>query len=392
MFSRHLILLGRINDPEQKNGPWIKNEKVMTQRSCNVFRELDSGTQYLLDKVINHQETASLEELVFQTALFKVFNKPETWERLTTLVGGPPTYAAHLKSPGRFLKAFNKIKQEGLREKYNLTTGAYQCTAPKLRKTESDHQAKLRIVSDMMNGKKRKGLKNEGSLAERLRKLSDGTLPLKKGQTVTQAAFEEVRNYPLMGEFIAQQQVLSLPILHIAHPFLQSRLLLDLSYLPGIDLDFDRDAFIAFGPGSRSGLNLIMEDEGTINLSPSEREDIKINLSAKQRRLAIEHIVARLDGHWDSIRLDHSRITAAKTLPEFSLPPTLLGSGRKIGLVEVEHALCEFHKYKSEEVPVVEVGKGKGKKAVPVPKKVRGVVSVDLPHKYLTGKSLADAQ
>lgn len=97
--------------------------------------------------------------------------------------------------------------------------------------------------------------------------------------------------------------------------FTTHRLLIDLSYLPGLDFDFERDGWVSTGPGSKSGLELIFN---------CREKDTDLHLEA------MTFIKTEQAKYWAD---------SGKT------PPTLLGNGRPIGLVEIEHALCEFSKY-----------------------------------------------
>lgn len=57
--------------------PWTDDEIFKRYKFCNVFRQLDRGTSYWI-KVC--KKNAPLGETVFNTALYRLFNLPATWE------------------------------------------------------------------------------------------------------------------------------------------------------------------------------------------------------------------------------------------------------------------------------------------------------------------------
>ncbi|KAJ1308472.1 hypothetical protein OPQ81_004176 [Rhizoctonia solani] len=127
--------------------------------------------------------------------------------------------------------------------------------------------------------------------------LDDG-LPRKMTKyTRLRAAFESILAYPSCGQFISYQ------------------LALDLNMLP--EVNYDQDTWAPVGPGSLRGL-LKMFGPGVKGI---ENE-------------AMLYLLSIQDQHWQRLGVDMNRPVHGPGL----CPP-------KIGLPEIEHALCEVDKY-----------------------------------------------
>ncbi|KAK4705044.1 hypothetical protein P7C70_g1163, partial [Phenoliferia sp. Uapishka_3] len=371
MFERHLLFLRRMEDPNPgKTKPWINNKLMLTMKSCNVFRELDYATQFLYQNIINNpQNDRSLENLFFQVALFRGFSKPRTWillcEELERKKLGPPTTSLFQSNFTDFVKALANIQTEGkkMKPKQALATGEYQI--PSCRKEEkargmSEGEAKLRNVQDLMRGRDKevkemdtKGKEAEGvPLWRRLERLSDAGM-----------AFEETKKFNSYGDFMGYQ------------------LLLDFNYIKGFDFDFS--SWVGSGPGSEAGLGLLFSKS-----HPASNFD------------QMEALRLRSLSHWESIAKDHSKFSVSGSpLPDLAFGPdgldgeitgpTLPGTSRGIGIVEIEHALCEFKKYEDARKSGTKKQLCAGRFLYKgIQSGIRKPVTLDLPAKYkLVGKS-----
>jgi hypothetical protein len=89
--ERHQIYLKRLRGytvPEI-----LTNDPILqTYRFTNVFRAADRVSQYLIREIIPKGSQKPMEVL-FRILLFKIFNKIETWERLTEILKETPTWA-----------------------------------------------------------------------------------------------------------------------------------------------------------------------------------------------------------------------------------------------------------------------------------------------------------
>ncbi|KAL8280140.1 hypothetical protein RQP46_007470 [Phenoliferia psychrophenolica] len=250
---------------------------------------------------------------IFRVALYRVFNKPRTWTRLCEELGATPSYAAFSKSVLPFKDALTKIAKEQA-----LGNGAYLMIAPG---GEDALTKKLRVVRSVMDGTKTKSESTKsqargcpGPLPKRLKEWSEGSLVPNSDETTVEMACNELEAYPMFGGFLA--------------------LILDLSYLPSLNFDFERDAWVSTGPGSRDGLDRIFK----FNCSGSET-------ISDQHLEGMRFIKSKLPFLWPIVAAKHSKFLKGAPLPDDCLPPTLPGMSKEVGLVEIEHALCEFDKY-----------------------------------------------
>lgn len=67
--------------------PLTDDEILIANKFTNVYRALDRVSQYLIRNVIYKGETFSDEDTLFRIIVFKIFNKPETWEVLEKKLG-----------------------------------------------------------------------------------------------------------------------------------------------------------------------------------------------------------------------------------------------------------------------------------------------------------------
>jgi len=63
------------------NRPIIGGDKILRKyRFCNVYRFLDRGTIYPIEKFLWLKEPLTAEDLVFRVVLYRILNRPDTWE------------------------------------------------------------------------------------------------------------------------------------------------------------------------------------------------------------------------------------------------------------------------------------------------------------------------
>lgn len=69
---------------------WTKDPILNTYKFTNVYRATDRVSQYLLKNLIYGKDAARNEEdMLLQILVFKIFNKPDTWEYLTRELDEP---------------------------------------------------------------------------------------------------------------------------------------------------------------------------------------------------------------------------------------------------------------------------------------------------------------
>lgn len=63
------------------NRPVPRCDKIIeSYRFCNVYRFLDRGTIYPIEKFLWLEKPLSSEDLVFRVVLYRILNRPDTWE------------------------------------------------------------------------------------------------------------------------------------------------------------------------------------------------------------------------------------------------------------------------------------------------------------------------
>lgn len=67
--------------------PLTKDNTLETYKFTNVYRAMDRVSQYLIKNVIYTDESFSDKDVLLRIIIFKIFNKPETWDYLEREVG-----------------------------------------------------------------------------------------------------------------------------------------------------------------------------------------------------------------------------------------------------------------------------------------------------------------
>lgn len=194
-------------------GPWTNDPILRTHRFTNCYRASDRVSQFLIQHVA-YRGSQEPREVVFRTLLFKLFNKISTWQLLERSLGeltwalfDVDTYDAvlspHFASGGR------------------LYSAAYVVPPPALGANRK-HTNHLRLVELMMRDGVDKRLADAPTMS---------------------AAFEVLRGYPAIGDFLAYQ------------------FLVDINYT--VALDFSEGDFVVPGPGARDGIRKCFGPEAT---------------------------------------------------------------------------------------------------------------------------------
>lgn len=67
--------------------PWTADQILKVHKFTNVYRAMDRVSQYLIRNIIYSENSFSDEDLLLRIIVFKVFNKPATWEYIEDRVG-----------------------------------------------------------------------------------------------------------------------------------------------------------------------------------------------------------------------------------------------------------------------------------------------------------------
>lgn len=250
---------------EGKDAPWTEDPVISVHKFTNAYRASDRVSQYLIRHVIYRDDLpTSPTEVIFRTLLFKLFNKIETWKLLEHSFGEVTfksyTFERYDKVLGDVMKAGGRIYSAA----YIMPPGgsAFGHTAK--------HQNHLRLLERMM----------ADGLADQLTKL-------KKMQT----AFELLRSYPTIGDFLAYQFVTDINYSEVT--------------------DFSEMDFVIPGPGARDGLKKCFVDSAGLN----EAELIRLMVDNQEREF--ERLGINFRSLW----------------------------GRRLQLIDCQNLFCEVDKY-----------------------------------------------
>jgi hypothetical protein len=195
--------------------PWTEDRVLGNYRFTNVYRAADRVSQYLISNVLYGGEQTS-SEIFFRALLFKFFNKIETWEHLESKLG-----AVSWKSFE--FDGYAKILDEIALSREPIYSGAYIMPSPAFGDRRK-HRNHLQLLEHMMR---------------------DGApLRIEKSRSLREA-FEILRAYPSLGDFLAFQFTI------------------DLNYSQM--LDFSEMECVIAGPGARSGIRKCFADTDGLN-------------------------------------------------------------------------------------------------------------------------------
>jgi hypothetical protein len=249
------------NEPE----PWTTDPIISVHKFTNAYRASDRVSQYLIRRVIYRDDLPnSAPEVLFRTLLFKLFNKIETWELLEH------TFGAITFKDYRF-DYYDRVLSQAMRAGGRIYSAAYIMPPGGSAFGHSlKHQNHLRLLERMMEDDL------AGCLA-RLRRM--------------QQAFELLRSYPTIGDFLAYQFVTDINYSEIT--------------------DFSEMDFVVPGPGARDGIRKCFADSAGLN----EAELIRIMVDNQEREFE------RLDLQFQSLW------------------------GRRLHLIDCQNLFCEVDKY-----------------------------------------------
>ena len=197
--------------------PWTEDPILRRYKFTNAYRASDRVSQYLIRNVI-YEGDQDPREVFFRTVLFKIFNRIDTWEMLNDGFG-PVSYADY--SFERYDAFLTRAIQGGRR----LFSAAYiMPSGGKKSGHARKHSHYLELLGWMM----------EDAVPERLSEARN-----------MREAFELLRSYPMIGDFLAYQYVT------------------DLNY--GEITDFSEMEFVMPGPGARNGIHKCFEDLGGLS-------------------------------------------------------------------------------------------------------------------------------
>lgn len=188
----------------QLPAPWTSDPILASYRFTNCYRAADRVSQFLIGQV-SYTGDQDWPEIFFRTILFKAFNRISTWELLASSLG-------QVSWANYSFARYNKILETASTAGKRLYSPAYVVPPPRLGEVRK-HSNHLRLIELMMASHAPERLQQCATMRE---------------------AFELLRSYPAVGDFLAYQH------------------LIDLNYSAG--LKFDEMDFVVPGPGARDGI------------------------------------------------------------------------------------------------------------------------------------------
>lgn len=242
-------------------GPWTADPILRQHRFTNCYRAADRVSQFLISEVA-YRGPQDAENMVFRILLFKLFNKVSTWCLLERRFGEISWRTADLV-------AFDRILTEAFAGGERLYSAAYVVPPPRLG-GERKHSNHLRLLRLMMEDRVHEKLASARTMAD---------------------AFEVLRSYPAIGDFLAYQ------------------FLIDINYSEA--LEFDESDFVVPGPGARDGIRKCFGSAAS-------------GLEAE----VIRYMVDSQEEHFERLGLVFNGLR-----------------GRRLQLIDCQNLFCEVDKY-----------------------------------------------
>lgn len=243
--------------------PWTEDIILREHKFTNAYRASDRVSQYLICKVIYNGEQHP-SEVFFRTLLFKIFNRIETWELLLRGLGV-------ISYRDFSFKHYNSILNRAMEAGQRIYSAAYiMPSGGAAAGSDRKHSMHLRLLEKMMSDELPARLCDARTMAE---------------------AFNLLRAYPTIGDFLAYQYVT------------------DINY--SAITNFDEMSFVMPGPGARDGIRKCFSDLGGLS------EAKIIELVAESQKEAFRSLGLDFQNLW----------------------------GRDLQLIDCQNLFCEVDKY-----------------------------------------------
>jgi thymidylate kinase len=242
----------------------LTDDPILAQyKFTNAYRASDRVSQFLIRHVIYGGEQTH-EEVFFRTILFKLFNRIDTW-RLLEEVFGTVCYAEY-----RFDR-YDTVLSRALASGARIYSAAYiMPAASAFGPDDRKHRTHLRLLEKMMADEVPRRLAEARSMRH---------------------AFELLRSYPMLGDFLAYQFVTDLNYSEITN--------------------FSEMDFVIPGPGARDGIRKCFKSTGGL------AEADLIRLVTDRQQVEFERLGISFQSLW----------------------------GRPLQLIDCQNLFCEVDKY-----------------------------------------------
>jgi NTP pyrophosphatase (non-canonical NTP hydrolase) len=212
--------------------PWTDDPVLLAHKFTNAYRASDRVSQYLIRRVIYRDGLPNdPAEVVFRILLFKLFNRIETWTLLEENLG-PLTYADFS------FKRYDRVLSRAMERGDRIYSAAYIMPSAGALGHDRKHRNHLTLIERMLAAELPARLAEAGSMRR---------------------AFELIRAYPTVGDFLAYQYVT------------------DVNYSKVTN--FTEMEFVVPGPGAIDGIRKCftstgrMSDSDVIRFMADQQED-----------------------------------------------------------------------------------------------------------------------
>ena len=203
-----------LKDVEKKPKPWTKDPVLLKYRFCNVRREHDRESRWLIANIALNNKL-SYDNKLLNCVLFRFFNKYDTVQ-----IFGPLDFRNI--SYNNIQKKLDEHKKNN--PSYVYFSNAFYMSGPKGAANKKFGRSDIRI--------------NIIKLVDSYNK--DGIIPRIRQCTTQQQIFDTLQSYDGIGQFLAYQ------------------IFVDFTYIQ--EFPFSENEFTIAGPGCKKGLELIFQD------------------------------------------------------------------------------------------------------------------------------------
>lgn len=259
--------------------PWTGDVILQQHKFTNAYRASDRVSQYLIRHVIYKGDPAP-DDVVFRILLFKMFNKIETWELITENLGTVSVKTFAYDRIEALLSAAMSRGQRIYSAAYIMPSGAGT------NRESKKHRMHLRLIERMISDELPKQLRDAPSMGK---------------------AFELLRNYPSIGDFLAYQFVT------------------DVNY--STVTNFSEMEFVVAGPGARDGIRKCFSGLGGLTVNEV------IRVVADRQQQEFERLGLEFQSLW----------------------------GRPLQLIDCQNLFCEVDKYARAKHPDIQGISGRTK-------------------------------
>ena len=259
--------------------PWTRDPTIARHRFTNAYRASDRVSQYLIRHVI-YDGDQSIEEVFFRSILFKLFNKIDTWELLQKSLGT-------IEYRDFAFSRYAKVLGAAMSSKTRIYSAAYMMpSGTNAFGYRAKHCNLLTLLNRMMEDEVPRQIAIASSMMQ---------------------AFEILRSYPMIGNFLGYQFVTDLNYSQLC--------------------DFSEMEFVVPGPGALDGIHKCFSDLGGLN-----EIDI-IRLVADRQEYEFERLGLDFRSLW----------------------------GRRLQLIDCQNLFCEVSKYARVTHPEIKGSTGRSR-------------------------------